>query len=690
MSVKGIYAMKHRLRYLILLIPLLAHAALARADALQAELVPNPGSGQLFMIVLPDDIDILTLTRLAVEMDGIDITAFLSFEEGNFRYSPPEPPAAGQHSIRLVLLKPDGSSTLLGNWQITQPDEPGQSRPAQPDAQQIAAAEQWLRAGTYSSNNSLEASYRILDHNLSAAPDRLQLTGAGVSTAQLQGQSWQMNAQANYLLQTQQALSLTGETFDIGEYALSSQHQGENIHTGVNLGHHSLRLDSLLFASQQRRGLSVQAAGNNNRLATQFFALRPDAIVGARHLDGISDPRSRIQGLSSRIQPFSEDANALAVTAMYYEGEGSTAGLGITEFSSISKGSGWGLKLEKSYWQGRLNLAAEHAHSRFNPDLNDNTNLMENSDAWRVKMDVRPFSNLVWRDQPADILLGADYQRIDTFFASMANPGLAADRDVASVFSDIYWGKLFANLQLSHETNNVDQLEAMPTDRLRSLSWSGGYSFDQQSGSTAWLGTPYLQLSGLIGRLDRQTTPENYQGFETNNLAESLTLGGGASYQKWQWSGSYTHADFDDRSELGAGTRSRFLSVAASRQVSDRLSLNSDIQYGIFDTEAEGLRSISTNLNMGMQALLIPDKLDFSLNYNVNLARGDHDIPDRHFINAQIGWTLLKATQTKPGVVLALRGSMENNDETTLQSTGRDGYQIFAVLRINAPLAGGF
>ena len=187
-----------------------------------------------------------------------------------------------------------------------------------------------------------------------------------------------------------------------------------------------------------------------------------------------------------------------------------------------------------------------------------------------------------------------------------------------------------------------------------------------------------------------QTTPENYQGFETDNLAESLTLGGGSTYQKWQWSGSYTHADFNDRSELGAGTQSRFLSLAASRQMSERLSFNSDIQYGIFDTEAEGLRSYSTNFNMGVQALLIPDRLDFSLDYNVNLARGDHDLPDRHYISAQIGWTLLQATQTKPGVALALRGSMENNDETTLHSTGRDGYQIFAVLRISAPLAGSF
>ncbi|MFN3580959.1 MAG: hypothetical protein ACK4VV_10865 [Pseudomonas sp.] len=682
--------MKHRLRYLVFLIPLLAHAAMLRANELQAELVSNPGAGQLFLIELPGDIDMLTLTRLAVEINGIDITAFLSFDEGSFLYSPPEPLPAGQHTIRLMLLKPDGSSAQVASWQITQPAGASQSASALPDAQQIAAAEQWLRSSSYSSNNSVEASYRIHDHNVPGATNRLQLSGGGASVAQLQSGNWQVDAQGTYLLQSQRAQSLTGEIIDIGEYSIVSQHQGQHFNTGVNLGHHSLGLDGLLFSPQQRRGLSVQAEGNNNRLSTQFFALRPDAIVGARHFDGVSDRRNRIQGLSTRVQPLSDDANALAITAMYYEGEGSTGGLGVTEFASVNKGSGWGLMLEKAYWQGRLNITGEHAHSRFNPDLNDNTNLMESSDAWRLKFDVRPFANLVWRDQPADVLLGAEYQRIDTFFSSMANPGLAADRDVAAVFSDLYWGRLSANLQLSHETNNVDQLQAMPTDRLRSLSWNGSYAFDPQTDSKAWLGTPYLHLSGLVGKLDRQRTPEGYQGFETDNLAESLTLGGGSSYESWQWSGSYTHAEFDDRSELGAGTRSRFLALAASRQVNQRLSLNSDMQYGIFDGKAEELRSYSTNLNMGMHALLIPDKLDLSLNYNVNLARGDLDLPDRHLINAQIGWTLLKASQRKPGVALALRGSMENNDETTSYSTGRDRYQIYAVLRISSPSAGSF
>ncbi|KGK41123.1 hypothetical protein LH51_17200 [Nitrincola sp. A-D6] len=588
------------------------------------------------------------------------------------------------------MLNPDGSSEQLAHWNLTQSRGEPAVDSAAPDSQQIAKAEQWLRSGTYASNNTIEASYRIHDHNLIDAPKHLQLSGAGASEAEFQGGPWQINAKGNYLLHSQQSVSLTGKTVDIGEYSIAARHQGETLHTAMNLGHHSLGLDSFLFSPQQRRGLSFQFGDSNNRLSTQLFAVRPDAIVGSNHLSGVSDPRSRLQGFAANIQPFSEGPDALAITAMYYDGEGSTSGLGVSESHALNKGSGWGLMLEKSYWQGRLNLSGEHAHSRFDPDISVSDDLKESSDAWRMKIDLRPFTDLSWANQPVDLLVGAEYQRIDTFFASLANPGLAADRDMASVFSDFYWGRLFANVQLSHETNNVDKLQGMPTDRLRSFAWNGNYAFNQQTGSTAWLGTPYLQLSGFTAKLDRHKTPDGYLGFDTDNMASSLTVGGGSNYQDWYWSGNYTHADFDDKAGMGSDTRSRFLSLAAGWQVHERLSLNTDVQYGIFSSKAEDSRSYNTNINLGVAAKSVSEKLDFNLNYNLNLSSGDSDLPDRHRVNAQLGWTIFKASQSKPGVSIALRGSMENNHGKNTYANGRDRYQVFATLRISAPLAGGF
>lgn len=682
--------MNIRLRHLAFVVLLPMHASMLWANEWQTELTINPVAGQLFQIDLPDDTDILTLTRLVVEVNGIDVTAFLSLEGGDFFYAPPEPLPPGIHLVRLVRLNPDGSSEQLASWNFTQSGEVTSVDLTGPDSQQIAAAEQWLRSGSYASNNLVEASYRLHDHNLTDAPNRLQLTGAGVSEAELQGGQWHVNAKGNYLLHSQQSLSLTGKTVDIGEYSIAARHQGEQLHTAMNLGHHSLGLDSLLFSPQQRRGLSFQLGDSNNRLSTQLFAIRPDALVGSNHLSGVNDSHNRLQGFAANLQPFAEGPDALAITAMYYEGEGSTSGLGVSEAHALNKGSGWGLMLEKSYWQGRLNVSGEHAHSRFDPDISESDDLKESSDAWRMKIELRPFSDLNWANQPADILVGAEYQRIDTFFASLANPGLAADRDITSVFSDFYWGRLSANVQLAHETNNVDQLQGMPTDRLRSVAWNGNYAFNQQTGSTAWLGTPYLQLSGFTAKLDRHKTPDGYLGFNTNNMARSLTLGGGSNYQNWYWSGTYTHADFDDKSGMGSDTSSRFLSLAAGWQVHERLSLNSDVQYGVFDSKGMDSRSYNTNFNLGVSSTSASDKLDLSLNYNVNLSQGDSDLPDRHQVNAQLGWTLFKASQSKPGVSIALRGSMENNHGKNAYANGRDRYQVFATLRISAPLAGGF
>ncbi|WP_144244308.1 hypothetical protein [Nitrincola sp. A-D6] len=76
--------MNIRLRYLALCILLPMHSSMLWASEWQTKLSINPVAGQLFMIELPEDTDIITLTRLVVEVNGIDVTAFLSLQDNNF------------------------------------------------------------------------------------------------------------------------------------------------------------------------------------------------------------------------------------------------------------------------------------------------------------------------------------------------------------------------------------------------------------------------------------------------------------------------------------------------------------------------------------------------------------------------------------------------------------------------------
>lgn len=654
----------------------------------QAELIKDGSRGHFLVIDLPEELDINTLARLAVELDGIDITAAMGFENGDLTYTPLEPLATGSHLLKLVMLSSDGQQPIQ-QWQFE--TEAGQTAAPETNqtisSSQLDAAENWLRSGHFNSDNSLEISQRFSDHNTPGETRRFVMSGAGVSNGSIQGDNWEVKARANYFLQSEQDLSLTGNSLDIGEYQISALRQGDWGQTRLRLGEQSLGLNSTLLSPYQRRGASLLISDSHERVSAQVFALRPDALVGADHFTGLSQPESRIEGFTASIKPFSDDADALTVTAVYYDGDGSATGVGISGNEPIADGRGWSLAMDKNLFEGKLTLFGEYAHASFDSDGDDGPAEREDSQAYTLLMESYPFESLNWQAQPVDWLFGLRYERIDTFFASLANPGLAADRDVTSAYSHLYWNRFSANLHLSHETNNVDDLSGLPTDRLRNASWSGTYAFEQQQDNLAWLGAPYLQFSGFIARLDRKETPDNYEGIETDNASNSATIGIGSNYETTYINAGYTWSEFEDHAEVSSDTVSHFISLGGGWRPSDRLSFNADAQYGTFETRLTRQIAYTTNLNVGVRSLLIPNKLDFSINYNLNLAGGDNDSPDRHLMNAELGWTYLTASKNNPGVAFALRGALEQYHGHEQTSLYQDNYQVFAIVRITAPFA---
>ncbi|MEX0615525.1 MAG: hypothetical protein WD177_06415, partial [Methylophaga sp.] len=556
------------------------------AEDWQAELITEPGSGHLLLIDLPAELDIQTLTRLGVELDGIDITAAMGYEEGDFTYTPLQTLPPGLHTLKLVVLNADGSAVEKQQWQFETGQEPlaASDGSAEPSAAQLDAAEGWLRSGRFDSNNSVEISQRLADHNINTSTRRFIMSGAGTSSGQLNGEDWQINARSNYFLQSEQDLSLTGNSLDIGEYQISARRDAEWGKTNIRLGDQSMGLNSALLSPYQRRGASLHVEDVNERISTRAFAFRPDAVIGADHFTGLSEPDSRIEGFAASVKPFSSDADALKLTSVYYDGKGSPTGFGISSNDVSAEGSGWALALDKGFFDGKLTVSGEYARASYDGDGDIGELEQEKSEAYTFLMESYPFESLMWGDLPVDLMFGLRYERIDTFFASLANPGLAADRDVTSAYSHLYWNRFSANLHLSHETNNVDDLEGLPTDRLRHANWSGTYAFDQQQGGWSWLGSPYLQLSGFVAKLDRRETPDNYLGVDTDNASKSTTIGGGANYQRGYLNTAYTLSEFEDHAQVSSDTLSRFISAGGGWRPNDRVSVNADIQYGVFET----------------------------------------------------------------------------------------------------------
>jgi hypothetical protein len=661
---------------------LLLISSFAWANEWQANLITDEQTAA-FKIDLPDDLNISELIQLAVEFDGIDVTATMNFEEGDLIFQPIEVVAAGQHTVELVQLQVDGSFSVKQAWSFEHKLKRTEGK--RPSEQDIAAAENWLRSATVQSNNTLELSQRLAQHNIDNSPRALILSGAGQTSANLTGDNWQVRGYSNYFVQSESSQSLTGESVDIGEYQISASRQDELLNSSLTLGHHSLGVNSNLISQTQRRGVYAGLSDSSERVSAKLFSFRPDSLVGNSHFTGLSEPESRVDGVMATVKPFSIDHDALKITTLYYDGEGTTSGASVSDNSPRADGSGWSIGFDKGLLDGKVDLAGEYARANFNADSDDSGFEQEKSDAISLSLSLHPFDNWMLNNIPADLNFGLSYQKIDTFFASLANPSLAADREVSTAYSYFYWNRFSANIQLSHETNNVDDLEGLPTDRLRTAAWSGNYAFAPQQGGMTWLGAPYLQLSGMAADLGRKDTPINYLGQDLDNETYSTTLGGGSTYSDWYWSLSYTRSEFEDETNLIGDTQNRFTTLAAGWSPSSKLTLYSDLQYGKFESDSDDSTSYTTNWNVGTNAT-ITEKLTLNINYNLNLAGGDNDQPDRQLINAELGWTIRTATQNNPGIAFAVRGAMENYNENSATNYD-DNYQVFAVIRLTAPFS---
>ncbi len=655
-------------------------ASATHAAEWSAGFVPPAAPGESMRIDLPDDLDIMTLTTLGVELNGTDITAMLSLDGSDFVYTPVQPLRKGDNTVRLVDL---GSGEEKGLWTFTVDGELSEAAAltGSPDAAQIARAESWLRGGSVDIDTYTEYSNRIADHNLTNAPDHSIASGAGDMRGEIEGERWDVRARGNYLLQTEPRLRLTGNTWDVGEYDVTASYRGDIAKGGVTVGHHDLGVNSLLMSNFYRRGASARLGAKDDEIAVTGFSFRPESASGARNITGLNDQDSRIDGGMLRAAP-----GGLEITGLYYDGSGGDGGLGVAGTSSVSEGFGWAAIVEKSLADERIKMRGEYAQSSYDEDGGAAAFASETGDAMSFLLEVRPLrESPVFLDKPADLNFGLSYQRIDTFFESLANQGLAADREAFRFFTNAYWGALSANLDLSSETNNVDDLRSLPTDRLRTAALNLAYSFNTQTGRLSWLGSPYLSFAGFVSDLERVKTPGGYDGPDTNAMSDSLSFGGGSSYEKWYWSASHTLSQYEDHANNASDTVNNFTTLGAGWMIDPRWNVNGGLSFGTFRDEDNSVATYDTNLNLGLDAVLIEDRLDLNFDYNLNLAGGSGDIPDRHIVNSEVAYTITPPSRNRPGMALAIRGSMGDTDGSSNGIQDETIYQVFTVLRVTAP-----
>ncbi|MEO3429938.1 hypothetical protein AAFN88_13825 [Pelagibius sp. CAU 1746] len=630
------------------------------------------GRSDPIVILLPADLDPAVYRSLAVELDDLDVTAFVALEGPRLVVTPPEPLSTGSHSLRLVERSGDGAILERGYWSL-----------------EIRHSD-LIRDLSLNADLAGEVNARIAENGVDVPPQHVTGESAGNVEAAAGDDHWRITAQGNYLYNSQLELGIDERNLDLGEFRIDGDYERESSFAGFTVGDHDTGIENLIMSGFYRRGVSLRAGLADERLTVTGFVQRTEAMVGTKHVLGISHDEERVEGVSVSVRPVEALKDNVVLTGTYYTGEGGDGGFGIGSEEAVNEGDGWSIAADTLWFDEALRLRGEYAQTSFDFDGKDQGFDAENAEAYSVLASLEPLRGATLDGSVFTWTIGVQRDEVDTFFSSLANPYLEPDRETTSVFSDFLWDEFSAQLRVDHQVNNVDDLDYLPTDRNINVYFNGNYTpyvEPLEDGSLPWYGQPFFGLSASFFEIDRIDRSQDFPDDDANNSTRSLTLSAGANYESWNWNLSHTIYSFEDHVDLSSDTRNNSTALSAYVMVDDWLSLQPSVQWDNFEDLDTGDDNQSLLLNLGANVTVIPETLDATLYYSLNHRMGDGDTPDTNSLNGEVVWTLRQADVNRLGVALALSGNVQDTNDDFDNPEKDLQYQAFTSLRLSLPVA---
>lgn len=659
----------------LLLALALGGTAAAQADW-QPELAPaqsdSRGRSEPIVILLPAGLDASLYDRLAVELDDLDVTAFAAVESGNLVLQPPEALTTGSHTLRLIERGEDGSILERGAWVL--------------DIRHSAS----VRDLSLRADLAGEVNARVADNGITTPSQHVTGESGGNVEAAAGDEGWRLSAQGNYLYNSQLELGLDERNFDIGEYRFDGDIEHEDLFAGFTFGDHDTGVDNLLMSGFYRRGVSLRAGTTDDRLSVTGFVQRTESMVGTRHVVGISHDEERIEGASVSVRPIESLQDNILLTGTFYTGEGGDGGFGVGGDATVNEGSGWSVVADTLWFDEALRLRGEYAQSEFDFDGKDEGFAAEGAAAYGLLASLEPLRGATLDGNTFTWTVGVQREQVDTFFQSLANPSLQADRETTSVFTDFYWDEFAAQLRVDHQLSNVDDLDYLPTDRNISVYFNGTYTpFIEplEDGSLPWYGQPFFGFSAAVYEIDRIDTSDDFPDDEANNATRSVTFSSGSNYEKWSWNLSHTVYSFDDHENLSSDTLNNTTGISAYILADDWITLSPSLQWDMFEDLDTHDDAQTLNIGLGADITVIPETLTASLYYSLNHRLGDGDTPDSNSLNGEVVWTIQPPEVNRLGIALAFSGFLQDVNQDFDAPDDGFQYQAFTTLRLSLPVA---
>ncbi len=648
-------------------------AAAARPGLEFELLLPEKGwraPGDAFRIRVPPDLTVEVLRRLALELDGIDVTRFLRREGELAVFTPVEPLAYGEHELRIVEYLPDGSIVERAVWKV----EVRQSRA-------FREAEGSLDVGVDLSGR-MEAS-----GSLGAGGGSIAQGSLSHSTRIASGE-WRAAGDFGLGYDSTGSGSPTGRRVDLQSYNLRFGWRS----LGLTAGLPDVFGEGLLGGSYGTRGLGLDVGvRDSRRLRLNVFTMRGEAVSGFREGLGVTDPANRLTGAQIVWFPLAERPERLVIQARTYTGRTPTAGEGVFGDPEEETAAGRALSVTGTLLDGRLRLSAEAARTRWDADGRAPL-LRARSDGAYVLGAEWAFMTGASTGTPAEWLLGLRHGQIGPYFRSLLDPGQEADQRASQLTLALRRGGFRAGVALQRVRNNVDGLADLATSRLDSAQLETGYSFsrpalgllNEATVRATWVRTrPIVIPSGIDPDLvtdDRQRALEFGMAYAFGRLTGSLDLGLGdyrnassrvPDTRSWRWSLSARRPLLGDRV---------FLDLSLGRDLT-----RDDDTGGITRTDQLTLQLAADGLRGG--------RLGASLAGSLNRSKAPADpgtgtdASDEltRSLSAQLSWRVITPSPRpgRPAVTLGLSAMWQESEERVAGTSSRP-WSVNATLRIGA------
>ena len=635
------------------------------------ELLPPPGGvrGAADPVALRvPELQGAMLSRLTLELDGMDVTAMLARRGEVLTFRPVEPLATGAHELRLVEYAPNGDILELGRWTLEIRFSPS------------------LREAGFEAETSLNAVHRLAGSGLGEPPPpRGVLEGASTLAGHAADADWQVQGNADVLFHSEaQELPRGRGPVDAGEFLFQGRRAGWN----VRAGHHAPVPDGLIVQEFSRRGVSAGYTGTGGTWSASAFALRTQEITGLTGGLGVDRSDERTAGVVVAARPLPRSPRALSFSAVYLSGgDPGQTGEGVGgEPETGSRGEAAAVAGEALVLQERLQLRGELARTRYDYD-GPGPLPAESDDGLAVLLGYTPWRERPLRGEPASLRLGLEHRRLGTFFRSPANPGAVADRNMVRGFLEFNWNGIDLQAGAGRETDNVNGLVLLPRVATRQVTFDLAYAPPDQEATgdvpLPWYGQPAFSLSAVD--LSQRVVNAG-AGLMPGDLRDTrnVTLSASFTYPAWSWSLSHSVGRDDDLSGQSADTRNAATEATLDLQSDAGLTLALTVQHARSEDRDAGVEAVTDTAGLEL-GYALSERVQAGLTLALNRERSSDDSVNARTVDigGTLAWTVQEAGGGQPGLQVSVEGQRREQVDRVDPVNDVTSTQVFLRLTVS-------